>query len=353
MSLAATALSLAFATGLAGSALAGSLVYVPLGTPGEVAVIDDATDAIVGTIEGLPAVHGLAGTPDGSLLIAGSFEERSPGEAMPERPANVSEDEHAVHHGGAAAAAAPMPGMVSTVSVVRTSDNSVIRRIDVPGSVHHVSVSPDGRFAAVTHPSGGTISAIDMTSFKVVATVETGPLPNYSVFSPDSSVLYVSNAGNDTVSKLDTAGWKTTGSVTVGKSPEHVVMSPDGGTLYVNNVDDGTVSIVDAAAFKVSDVLLVGSLLHGIGISDDGKRLFVAALGDDKLVRYDLTTMTEKEAALGPGPYHLAVLRGGAKLYVSSDDDPKIWVVDADTLSVLKEIEIEGKGHQMVQGPGA
>ena len=48
------------------------------------------------------------------------------------------------------------------------------------------AVSPDGRFAVVTHPNDGTISAIDLGSYELVATVATGPLPNYAAFGPES-----------------------------------------------------------------------------------------------------------------------------------------------------------------------
>ena len=60
-------------------ALADPLVYVPLGGEDRIVVVDAAKDEIVGTIEGLPAVRGLAGTPDGRFLIAGSYQEREAG----------------------------------------------------------------------------------------------------------------------------------------------------------------------------------------------------------------------------------------------------------------------------------
>ena len=52
------------------------LVYVPLGGEGKIVVVDAATDEIINTMDGVPAVHGLAKPPDGQFLIAGSFDER-------------------------------------------------------------------------------------------------------------------------------------------------------------------------------------------------------------------------------------------------------------------------------------
>lgn len=352
MSGAATRVALVTLVLGAQTALAEPLVYVPLGGEGKIVVVDAAKDEIVDTIGGVEAVHGLAGTPDGRFLIAGSYRERQVCCDAPAKPAGVTEDEHAAHHGAVPTATKNTDAAVSTVSVVRTADGAVVRRIDVPGAVHHVAVSPDGRFAVVTHPNEGAFSAIDLGSYEVVANVRTGPFTNYAAFAPDSKTVYVSNAGDNTVSAAGIEGWTVQWSAKVGTSPEHVVVSTDGSMLYVNNVDDGSVSVIGTEARKVVKTIPIGSTLHGIDLSDDGDTLFVAALGDDKVVAYDLATGTYRSAQLAPAPYHLAVVRDAGKIYVSSADEPKVWVLDPETLAVLGEIPIGGKGHQMVLGPG-
>lgn len=348
----AAAFGVAMLGAAAFSAAATELAYIPLGNAGEVVIIDTEKDTAIGTIKGLPAVHGLGATPDGKFLIAGSLEARKPGAAEPAKPSGISEEEHAAHHGGGSADTAKTNASVSTVTIVQVSDASVVRRIDVPGGVHHVAVSPDGRFAIVTHPDEGAISAIDLSTYIVVARVATGPFPNYAVFSPDGREAYVSNAGNNTVSAVDTERWIVRWNAVTGASPEHVVLSNDGSRLYVNNVNDGTVSVIAVGERAVVQTRAVGDTLHGIDLSDDGKRLFVAVLGDDKVVAIDLAADTARSTTLEPAPYHLAVVRGTHKLYVSSADQPKVWVVDQGTLAVRGEIAIGGKGHQMVLAPG-
>lgn len=326
------------------------IVYVPLGSDDNIVVIDSAVDRPVSVIRGVRAVHGLAGTPDGQFLIAGSFEENSGDAAAPAKPSAVSEDEHAAHHGGAVNAASGGETMISTVSIIRTTDGSIVRRVDVPGATHHVAMDPAGRFAVLTHPNEGSISVIDLDTYEVVATIKTGPLPNYAAFSSDGSQVYVSNAGNATVSAIDTEGWVVGWATPVGSSPEHVVLSSDGGTLYVNNVDDGTVSVVSIKDRKELKTIQVGESLHGIDLSDDGQTLFVAVLGDEQLAAFNLQTGVWKKTALGPDPYHLAAIHGTGKLYVSSASEPKIWVISQQDLRILGEISIGGKGHQIVLG---
>jgi YVTN family beta-propeller protein len=344
------------AAALAGAlppALAAETVYIPLGSAGEVLVVDADADKIVGRFQGIPAVHGLAGTPDGAFLVAGSFTETAPGEpALPAKPEGMAQDEHEAHHAKPAGGQMAASDAVSFVSIIRTKDGSIQRRIEVPGAVHHVAVSPDGELAVVTHPNQGTISAIDLRSYEVVATVPTGSLPNYAAFSPDNARVYVSNGGSGTVSEIETARWIVRRNVVVGAGSEHVVLGGEGEQLFVNNVEAGTVSVISIGEGKVVKTIPIGATLHGIDLSDDGGTLFVAALGDNKLVGVDLATGTYRSVFLSPKPYHLAAVRGTGKLYVSSGDEPKVWVVDQQDLNVLGEIPIGGKGHQMVQAPG-
>jgi len=333
-------------------ALAQKLVYVPMGDLDEILIIDTATDAIIGKISDVPTVHGLAETPDGKYIVAGSFETREVGSTPPPKPTAVSKKEHVVHHAGAPADAAGDTNEVSTITILSTEDNSVVRRIDVPGGVHHVTIGPKGRFAVVTLPQKGAISAIDLTTFEVVATIATGPVPNYAVFSPDGAQVYVSNAGNNTVTQVDTSDWSIQWSVKVGGKPEHVVLSGDGATLYVNNIEDGTVSVVSPKDRRVVETITIGDRLHGIDLSDDGKTLFVAAREQNRLVSIDLATGATSASTLAPAPYHLAAIKGTGKLYISSADEPTMWVVDQKTSAVLKEIPIGGRGHQLAQGAG-
>ena len=338
---------------LSAPAVSAERFYIPLGSDNAIVAIDPAKDAIVDRIDGIPAVHGLAATPDGRFLIAGSFDERQAGAMVPEKPAGMAEDEHAAHHSKDTATRGETGApVVSTVSILDIVTGSVVRRVDVPGAVHHVSIDPAGRFAALTQPNQDAVTILDLASYAVVATFVTGPLPNYAVFSPDGQRLYVSNAGNNTVSDITADDWIVMRNVIVGESPEHVVLSADGKTLYVNNIDGGTVSVIDTASWSVDKTIEAGELLHGIDLSDDGKTIFVAVRGGDSLTAIDLQSGASKSIALSPSPYHVAAVRGLGKLYVSSGEDPKIWVVDQQTLSLIGEIEIGGKGHQMVQVSG-
>lgn len=329
-------------------AAAEELVYVPLGSAGEVLVIDAAIDAVVGRIPEVPESHGLGATPDGRFLIVGSFAETTLGESeIPPKPAGISESDHQAHHRKPGAAIGRASEAVSFLSIIRTQDGSLVRRIEVPGAVHHVAVTPDGLYAVATHPNGGGISVVDLRSFKLSTFVPTGPLPNYAAISPDGTRIYVSNAGDGTVSEINAETWFVSKVIVVGESPEHMVLSGDGQRLYLANADAGTILEITLENGLVSRRFEIGGLLHGLDLSEDGRNLYVSAREQARLVAIALDTGEARSAPLGPEPYHLTTIGSTGKLYVSSAAEPKIWVVDQDSLSILSEVPVQGKAHQM------
>ncbi|SMX49681.1 Cytochrome D1 heme domain protein [Maliponia aquimaris] len=336
-------------------ATAGELrVFIPEGSADSVRIVDPKTGEDLGRIEGTPAVHGLAGGPTSIYLVAGSYAEVDRDAALAAaRPADVGEDEHAAHHAKPAERIGPQDAGISLLSVLDAESGEIVRRIEVPGAVHHVAISPDGRTAVATHPAKDGLSIVDLTSLKLVAWVPTGAMPNYAVFGTDPGVVYVSNAGNGTISEVDLGRAIVRRNLLAGDEPEHLALSPDGKRVLVADAGNGTVIELETASGQELRRFEIGGEIHGLDLSEDGTRLLVAAKETDRIVAIDLGTGDLTSAPLAPAPYHLTTVPGTNSVFVSSRDEPKVWVVDATTLSVLREIRIEGEGHQMVVRPAS
>ncbi|MCF6272806.1 MAG: YncE family protein [Rhodobacteraceae bacterium] len=341
-------ISTVLATLLASTGYAAPFVYIPVGNAGKIEVVDAQTGEIVKEYTGLSAVHGLASSADGKYLIAGSFDEREPGTMAPAKPDSVSAEDHAIHHAASPEKDGDAPEMVSTVSILDAETGEIIRVVDVPGAVHHVTTSPDGRFAVVSQPAYDKVSVIDLQSYEVVATVETGSLPNYMTFSADSNTLYVSNAGDDNIAVISTTHWMIQSRINTGTTPEHMVISADGNMLYVNNNDDGTVSSIALATGVVVDTFTIGERLHGLDITSDGSALLVAERDGDNIARVDLASGLVTKQAMGPSPYHMTTIAGTDLAYVSSSDEPVMRIINQSDLSLVGQISISDVGHQMV-----
>lgn len=323
-------------------------VYIPEGSAGGVMIVDSETDKAVGRLAGLPDIHGLGGVAGGRYLVAGSFAEGAPeGSSNVTKPAGVSAEEHAAHHGGGGATAPS----VSILTIIDKTDGSAVRRLEVPGAVHHVAVSPDGRYAVATHPNADGVSVVDLADLSLIGFVRTGAVANYAAFGPDGSAVYVSNSGDGTVSEIDRKGWEVSRTLKAGEGPEHLVISPDGASLYVANADAGAVTEIGLRSGQIVRFVAIGGELHGLDVSADGRSLFVAGRGENKIVSVDLQTGAMHAGWPGLSPYHLTVIPGTGKLYVSSRDEAKVWVVDQASLAALRAITLQGVGHQMVVMP--
>lgn len=329
--------------------MGGTEVYVPLGSANAIAIVDADKDQVVAEIPEINSSHGLAVSWDGRFLVAGSQSERPKG-TVPGKPDDISEEDHAAHHGAAGKVAVPLnekgesSGMVYLVDAEK---RRVLRIIDVPGAVHHTLVTPDGRYAVVTHPGRGSVSVVDIHGHNVLTELPTGPSPNYVVSKRDGTRIYVSNAGNETVSEIDTDTWTVLRNLPAGKTPEHLVLSPDERYLYAANPGGGSVSRIDLESAEITQRYAVGGAAHGVDLSDDGRFLFASSKADDKLVAYDLASGELRTVPLSPAPYHITAIRGTGKLYVSSRKAPKIWVLDQQTLRLRGEVPIRGEGHAM------
>lgn len=334
---------------LMGGAAFAQTVFVPEGSANSVLMVDAATGTMIRRIDGLEAVHGLSGAPGVPVLIAGSYAEIDrEAVANTAQPEGVSADEHAAHHAPAVKPMGPADAGLSLVSVLDAETGEILRRIEVPGAVHHTAVSPDGRFAVATHPSGDGISVIDLATFTMTAWIPTGSMPNYAAFGADPGTVYVSNAGNGTVSEVDLVREIVRRNLVVGVAPEHMAIDAAAGTLYVADSDAGQVFEVALDSGESRRSFTIGGEIHGLDLTDDRARVIVAGRGEDKLAAIDLAGGTVTTVPLAPEPYHLTTIPGTGRVFVSSRAEPNVWIIDASDLSVTGQFAVEGEGHQMV-----
>ncbi|TCD13727.1 YncE family protein [Oricola cellulosilytica] len=323
---------------IAGGSGALADIYIPEGDANTTLVLSDKFE-VLRRIEGLEAVHGLAAIPGRDILLAGSLATIERGNVQ--KPAAASEDEHDAHHGGGQE---PMDGTVSIVSAVEAETGEIIKKIEVPGSVHHVETSTDGKWAVVTHPGLASVSIIDLGDFSVAATVATGPEPEYSVYDPVTGRFFVSNAGNGTVSDVDPEKGYVVRNLVLDNGPKHLAFDSEARRIFAAEADNGTVSVIDADSGDTLQRFEIGGELHGIAEGENV--VYVSARETGKIVKVDVATGKSSEVSVGPQPYHMTLSDEG--LLVSSAAEALVWVLDPRDLSVRSTIPTQGIGHQMV-----
>jgi len=85
----------------------------------------------------------------------------------------------------------------NTVSVIDTSNDSVVATIPIAATPDGTAVSPDGTLVYVASESG-FVSIINTASNMVTASIPVGRGADFVAFSPNGSVAYVTHWGTTT-----------------------------------------------------------------------------------------------------------------------------------------------------------
>src|ERR1700751_3460771 len=167
---------------------------------------------------------------------------------------------------------------VGTVSVIDTTNNSVVATIPVGIFPSGVAVTPDGTSVYVTNIFN-SISVIDAATNSVVEKIPSGQFPTGIAITPDGTRAYVvnqlvTNQGTNTVSVVDIMTNSIVATISVGLGPSQIAITPDGTRAYVPNQQDFIISVIDTATNTVvTTIPLSGGA--GIAITPGGAPAYV------------------------------------------------------------------------------
>jgi len=157
-------------------------------------------------------------------------------------------------------------GMSNTVSVIRVSDKSVVKTIQVGEDPVGAWPGADGKMY-VDNEKGQSISVIDVATLAVVETINLGFTPGYAAYHPTRNELWVSQAGTGTkviIFERMNGAFMKMGELQTGLDAHAIAFTKDGATAYVTNQGAASVSVVDVAKrSKIKDIL-VGKKPNGI-----------------------------------------------------------------------------------------
>jgi DNA-binding beta-propeller fold protein YncE len=294
-------------------------LLVLLRDAGALAIVDPASEKILGRVPTVKDPHEVAVTPDGRTAFVAS----------------------------------PSQG----IAVIDVQAMKEVRRLDIePGSAPHDVLFAGGKlyFTAEGHK---VIGRYDPGTNKMDWHFGIGQDGTHMLaMSRNMDTLFMPNRGSNTVSIIEgvLAGppkWRITAIPVPGKTPEGIDLSPDGRELWTATRGDGGVAIIDVAGKKVSQSFnLKLTDANRLKFTPDGKVLILDG-GTGTLVVLDAATRKEiKRIKVAPGDSGdggIYVMPDGSRAYLGLRDDHSVVVVDLKTLEVASRIQM-GPGS----GPG-
>ncbi len=219
-----------------------------------------------------------------------------------------------------------------TVSAVDLSTGKALASIPVGSSPGTVMTSPDRTKAFVANQNSDSVSVIDVASDAVTATVPTGKVPAGLAVSPDSKTLWVADYGDSAVQPVDIASGAAGAEIHVGAGPENLAVTPDGATLVVANKNANSVTLVDTASKAVKATVAAGQQPFGVAVTGDGKTAFVSNMGSNDVTPIDLGAATaRKPIPAGQTPFNLVLSHSGSTLYVADTVANTVTPIDVAT----------------------
>lgn len=272
---------------------AGTKAYVTNSNSTTVTIIDIATNTVIGTITGFDGPSGMAITPDGNTGYVNNYGGPGgvgSGNGTTVRVVNLNTNTivgSAITVGQAPAALAITPDGKfvyvinyvdgnpgnGTISVIRTSDNTVVDTINGLSGPFAIAITPDGNFAYITnfgsnnfYPYGATASVVDLNTNTIIATIPLGIQPSGIGITPDGKYAYATNyntlyagsgftnltPGQGTVNIIDIAtNTVISPTIAVDQSPANVAIAPNGQYAYVSNYTSNTVNVIALPSFNI------------------------------------------------------------------------------------------------------
>jgi DNA-binding beta-propeller fold protein YncE len=234
-----------------------------------------------------------------------------------------------------ACAAAGAPLEAETLLVVRKSDDAVdlldpgsglrLASVAVGHAPHEVSVSPDGRFAAVSNygtreAPGSTLSIVDLTEPRELRRIELSPHTRpHGVSWFDDDRLAVTTEGSQHLLVVDPGTGRVLQAIETGQDVSHMVaVDAAAERAYVTSIGSGTTTAIDLAAGRKLRDLPTGAGSEALALTPDGRELWVAARADGAIAVVDTQSLEIVERIELPGiPIRIAITGDGRTALVT------------------------------------
>ncbi len=134
--------------------------------------------------------------------------------------------------------------------------------------------------AYISNWTSKNISVIDTSDYSVIKTISVNGIPRGMAISPGEKFLYVGNFTSGDINKIDIEKYILLKNIDLGDGAlRHVVLSEKNNKLYVSDMYHGTISVLDLKTDSVERSFYAGSNINTIKLSTDEEKLYISSRG--------------------------------------------------------------------------
>lgn len=213
----------------------------------------------------------------------------------------------------------------AAVYVIDTVSQSV-QSVAVGAAPVSIDVDSTSGRAYVANAADGTVTVIDGTSNKVLATVPVGARPYSIAANPLTGMVYVSHTFSDKTTVLNGATQAVTQKAT--GSIDLIAIDAAANTAYLLAYEGGNLTVLEGAqhALRRKEA---GKHAWGMAVNEVTHTLFVARMGSGDVIALQGTSSSILPA--GHTPCAVAVNPRSNTVYVANYADRSVTILDAGT----------------------
>lgn len=334
-----------------------SLAFITNRDSGDIAVLDTATDEIIGRVKLGAWVNPHMAMPmqnsNRMLLVAGSqanmfYVVNLDRGVIRSVSTDLGPEHFAVTPDGRQAYVANFDG--GSVSVIDLMEGKEIARIEGFSEPHGVTFHPSLPKAYVPNVGAHEVGVINTQTHQLVKRIAVGELTKVAALNPDRYLTeidgihnvtltidgryaYAADGDSNQAAVIDTQTDEVIKTLPVGDDPWRAYESPDGKWMLVPNNGDQTVSMIDAKNHKVVATVPGGSGMTGVNFANGGQKAYVIASKDSTVLVYDMATFRSKKLVIGKNLQleTASTTPDGRKIYLASSTDNSIYRIDPAT----------------------
>lgn len=239
----------------------------------------------------------------------------------------------------------------ASATVLDAATMKTITTVPVGVGPHEVAVSPDGRWAVVTNygdrtVQGNTLSVIDLAlaTPAVSRTISLGEYhrPHGVAFVGNGARLLVTSETSQRLLLVDFAAGRVDTALATNARGSHMIATRrDERRAWTTNVGDSSVTEFDVDQRRTVRTYHGGAMNEGIAATPGGLELWVGSNTDHTVTVIDATTGTPTATLTGFGfPYRIGISRTGATAVVNDPTSNRIWLYDTGSRNRLAEIDL-------------
>lgn len=237
----------------------------------------------------------------------------------------------------------------SALDFIDTESGERFGTVDVGEAPHEVSLSPDGRRAAVSNYGtpdrpGTTIRLIDVETASLTATIDISPnvRPHgLTWLSPSHIAATTEGEHNLLVVNVDERHIES--AITTGDKISHMVVADAGrNRAFVANIISGSLTAIDlSAARKIADID-TGKGSEGLTLTRDDREVWVCVRGENRLAIVDAQSLEIVGSIATPQmPIRVAMSPDGRTAYVTCAAAGMVIAVDVATRKLIASHKVD------------